>query len=165
MINKLLITSSLSLATLWTANVFTPLAISSLQLVCCLLIISIIMGVAGLGRTYSSWSNKKTVINSSLLTSFLLTAKSILVWGGDWETQTILYQNRHSSNRMIVFQMQDVGALGYNKRTIDKTILIPGVSWINKLYDKPLDIQQNSIDSLDWKKVDIEQNELGLKFP
>ncbi|RZK36958.1 MAG: hypothetical protein EOO61_09645 [Hymenobacter sp.] len=61
--------------------------------------------------------------------------------------------------------MQDVGALGYNKRTVDKTELIPGVSWFNKVYATPLDIPQNSRDSLDWRKVDIDQDELGLASP
>lgn len=165
MMNKFLIISSLSFAALWAASAFTPLAISSLQLTCWLLIISVVLGTAGLGRAYARWSTRKAVITSTILTIFLFAVKSFLVWGGDWETQTILYQSRHSSNRVIVFQMQDVGALGYNKRTVDKTELIPGVSWFNKVYATPLDIPQNSRDSLDWRKVDIDQNELGLKFP
>lgn len=163
--NKILIISSLSFAALWAASAFTPLAINSLQLTCWLLIASAVLGTAGLGRAYSRWSTRKTVITSTILTIFLFTAKFFLVWGGDWKTQTILYQSRHSANRVIVFQMQDVGALGYNKRTVDKTELIPGVSWFNKVYATPLDIPQNSMDSLDWRKVDIDQNELGLKFP
>lgn len=163
--NKFLIVSSLSLATLWAASAFTPLAINSLQLTCWLLIVSVVLGAAGLSRAYARWSNIKTVVTSTILTTFLFVVKFFLVWGGDWKTQTILYQSRHSSNRVLVFQMQDVGALGYNKRTVDKTELIPGVSWFNKVYATPLDIPQNNRDSLDWRKVDIDQNELGLKFP
>jgi hypothetical protein len=165
MMNKSLIVSSLSFVALWAASAFTPLAINSLQLTCWLVIASVVLGTAGFGRAYARWSTRKTIIASTILTTFLFAVKYFLVWGGDWKTQTILYQSRHSVKRVIVFQMQDVGALGYNKRTVDKTELLPGVSWFNKVYATPLDIPQTSRDSLDWRKVDIDQNELGLKFP
>jgi hypothetical protein len=160
--NKLLIGCSLFFAALWAASAFTPLAINSLHLTCWLFIVSAVLGTAGLGRAYATWSTRKTVVTSTILTIFLFAVKFLLVWGGDWKTQTILYQSRHSANRVIVFQLQDVGALGYNKRTVDKTELIPGVSWFNKVYATPLAIPQ---DSMDWRKVDIDQNELGLKIP
>jgi hypothetical protein len=164
-VNKFLILSSLSFGALGAASAFTPLAINSLQLTCWVVIASVVLGTAGLGRAYARWSTRKTVLTATLLTTFLFAAKVFLVWGGDWKTQTILYQSRRSVKRVIVFQLQDVGALGYNKRIVDKTEVLPGVSWVNKVYATPLDIPQASRDSLEWRKVDIDQNELGLKFP
>ena len=79
-----------------------------------------------------------------------------LSWGGDWKTQTIIYQNRNSAGRTIEFQMQDIGALGYYKRTVDKIKLLPFVYWIKK-------IDEAKIDTLKWREVDIYINELGLK--
>jgi hypothetical protein len=35
-----------------------------------------------------------------------------------WKTQTILYQNGHLRFNRIEYQMKDLGALGYNRRTI-----------------------------------------------
>lgn len=163
--NKSLIISSLSFGALWAASAFTPLAINSLQLTCWVVIASVVLGTAGFGRAYARWSTRKTVITATLLTICLVAVKVFLVWGGDWKTQTILYQSRHSVKRVIVFQMQDMGALGYNQRTVDKTELLPGLSWFNKIYATPLDIPQTSRDSLEWRKVDIDQNELRLTFP
>ncbi len=57
--------------------------------------------------------------------------------------------------------MQDVGSLGYNRRTIDRTKLLPFVDWVIPIKE-PNGYQ---IDSVTWKKVDIDVNELGLIFP
>lgn len=75
-----------------------------------------------------------------------------------WRTQTILYQNGHLSSKTIEFQMQDVGALGYNKRTVEVFYLTPLFIIIS---EAPNDIEKR----VEWVKVDKDVNELGLKFP
>jgi hypothetical protein len=82
----------------------------------------------------------------------------ILFSTGAWQTQTILYQNGHLSFKTVEFQMQDVGALGYNKRTIEVFYLTPFFMTTSEV---PNDIDQR----VEWIKVDKEVNELGLKFP
>ena len=52
--------------------------------------------------------------------------------------------------------MRDIGALGYKKRTIDRIKIMPFVDWINE-------INIEKIDTLTWKKVDIDINSFELK--
>lgn len=75
-----------------------------------------------------------------------------------WKTQKVLYQNGHFDFKKVEFQMQDVGALGYNKRTVEVTYLTSLFMIINPV--------EKDIDNLaEWVKVDKEVNELELKFP
>lgn len=77
---------------------------------------------------------------------------------GAWRTQTILYKNVHLKFKTVEFQMQDVGALGYNKRTVEVFYLTPLFMITNEV---PNDIDKR----VEWVKVDKEVNELDLKFP
>ncbi len=54
--------------------------------------------------------------------------------------------------------MQDVGALGYNKRTVEVIYLTDLFMIVNPV-EKDIDKR------VEWTKVDKEVNELGLKFP
>ena len=54
--------------------------------------------------------------------------------------------------------MQDIGALGYNKRTIEVMYLTPLFTISNAVPD---DIDKR----VEWIKVDKDVNELGLKEP
>ena len=82
----------------------------------------------------------------------------ILFSTGAWRTQKFLYQNRHLSFKTVEFQMQDIGALGYNKRTVEVFYLTPFFMTTSEV--------PNDIDiKVEWVKVDKEVNELGLKSP
>jgi len=100
-----------------------------------------------------------TVFPTIVLTLILVIGPmKILFSTGAWRTQTILYQNGHLSFKSVEFQMQDVGALGYNKRTVEVFYLTPFFMTTSEV---PNDIDQR----VEWIKVDKEVNELGLKFP
>ncbi len=75
-----------------------------------------------------------------------------------WKTQTILYQNTQHSFRSVEFQMQDFGALGYNKRSVSVFYF---TSFFTITSEIPKDIEKR----VEWIKVDKEINELDLKFP
>ena len=77
---------------------------------------------------------------------------------GVWQTQTILYQNKYSNAKKIEFQMQDIGALGYNKRTVEVLYLTP-------LFIITSEIPNNIDKKIEWIKVDEDINELELKMP
>ena len=82
----------------------------------------------------------------------------IFRWGGEWCTQTILYQNKRNKNRTIEYQMVDVGIFGYSRRTIDRIKIIPFMDWTKE-------IQASEIDTSQWNEVnifvnDIEANEI-----
>jgi hypothetical protein len=82
----------------------------------------------------------------------------ILFSTGAWQTQTILYQNGHLSFKTVEFQIQDVGALGFNKRTVEVFYLTPFFMTTSEV---PNDIDKR----VEWVKVDKHVNELGLKSP
>ena len=67
-------------------------------------------------------------------------------------------RNGHLRFKAVEFQMQDVGALGYNKRTVEVFYLTPFFMITSEV---PNDIDKR----VEWIKVDKEVNELGLKFP
>lgn len=75
---------------------------------------------------------------------------------GAWRTQTVLYQNGHWGFKKVEFQMQDVGGLGYNRRTVEVLYLTP-IFMIASPVPKDID------NHVEWVKVDQEVNKLGLK--
>ena len=75
-----------------------------------------------------------------------------------WRTQKILYQNGHLTFNKVEFQMQDVGALGYNKRTVE-------VIYLTDLFMIVEPVDKDIYKRVEWVKVDKVVNELRLKFP
>lgn len=75
-----------------------------------------------------------------------------------WKTELIEYQSATTSNRKIEFQLQDMGALGYNKRTVE-------VYYLSPLFTIVTTPEHHPDGNPDWIKTDIEVNETGLKFP
>ena len=93
-----------------------------------------------------------------LILIFVVNPMKILFSSGAWRTQTILYQNGHLSFKTVEFQMQDIGALGYNRRTVEVIYLTPLFILTSEV---PNDIDKR----VEWIKVEKDVNELGLKFP
>ncbi|HBG71131.1 MAG: hypothetical protein A2W93_02495 [Bacteroidetes bacterium GWF2_43_63] len=98
-----------------------------------------------------------TILPTTFLIIILIVGPVKFIYSiGSWQTQTILYQNRHFSFRTVEFQMQDVGAFGYNKRTVEVFYLTP-------LFMITGEIPNDEEKRIDWIKVDKYVNELGLK--
>lgn len=93
-----------------------------------------------------------------LILIFVVNPMKILFSSGAWRTQTILYQNGHLTFKKVEFQMQDIGALGYNKRTVEVIYLTPLFMLTSEV---PNDIDKR----VEWVKVEKDVNELGLKQP
>lgn len=93
-----------------------------------------------------------------LLFILYLNPISILFSTGAWSTQTILYEHGHLSFKTIEYQMQDIGARGYNDRKVEVIYLTP-------LFILTSEIPQNLDKSAEWIKVDKNINELGLRTP
>src|SRR5690606_27823522 len=93
-----------------------------------------------------------------LILIFVVNPMKILFSSGAWRTQTILYQNGHLSFKTVEFQMQDIGALGYNRRTVEVFYLTPLFILTSEV---PNDIDKR----VEWIKVEKDVTELGLKFP
>jgi hypothetical protein len=118
-----------------------------------------VFGIIKILTANLSWNLARKLALSALIFGALLIFKQFTDWRGDWKTQTILFQNKHLFNQTIEFQLQDKGALGFNKRTIDRRKIFPFISWTKRLTDEDL----KNIDLLTWDKVDIELNEQKFK--
>jgi len=81
----------------------------------------------------------------------------IMLHDSTWKTQTTIYENRYSNSRKIEFQMKDVGALGYRKRTVDVTYLTNWFMTI-ELFD------EKNIDQTQWNRIDENTNELDIVY-
>jgi hypothetical protein len=75
-----------------------------------------------------------------------------------WRTQTILYQNQHLSFKKVEFQMQDMGALGYNYRTVE-------VLYLSNLFMFTRNAPNHPDEDPTWAKVCLDINEIELKSP
>ena len=115
---------------------------------------------------WNLWTLKKRkwkIISSilptiTLIGIMIIGPMKIMFSAGSWKTQTVLYQNGHLTFKKVEYQMQDVGALGYNKRTVE-------VIYLTDLFMIVSPVEKDIDDRVEWVKVDKEVNELGLKFP
>ena len=100
-----------------------------------------------------------TLFPAIMLVFIIITSPlKIIFSSSSWHTQSILYQSRHSRFKTIEFQMQDIGALGYNERKIEVQYLTP-YFMIAKV------IPNNAAIGSEWISVEKDVNELGLKYP
>lgn len=82
----------------------------------------------------------------------------IIFSSSSWKTQNIVYKHGHLNFKTVEYQMQDIGAFGYNKRTVEVLYLTPWFTIISPVI--------NDIDKrVEWIRVDEDINELGLKMP
>lgn len=77
---------------------------------------------------------------------------------GAWQTQTIIYKHGQLSFKTIEYQMQNVGSLGYNQRTVEVAYITP---WF--MITEECDLTKKI--GVPWFKIDKEVNELGIKYP
>lgn len=74
-----------------------------------------------------------------LILTIVINPFKIIFQSRVWETVTVL--DKHKSGKTVEFQMQDIGALGYNRRTVEVTRLTPFFRIIKKAKDN---ISENS---------------------
>ncbi len=122
------------------------------------IIIFIFLSTSGIILGYFLLNLKSTrfILATLLLSGVFSFLKHFLVWRSDWKTQTILYQNIHQDKRTIDFQMDNMDTRDIDRRIIDRLRICRFIDWIEK-------VDETHIDTLIWKKVDIDVNELGLK--
>ncbi|MDR7211902.1 hypothetical protein [Flavobacterium piscis] len=107
-----------------------------------------------IGQAFGKLKNTKSRLFATLIVGILCFIKSFLTWGGDWKTQTILYQNISNDNKAIEFQMRgDRFSFGYKKRVINRLKLFPGLDWTTG-------IDTTKINHKQWKKLNLYVNEM-----
>lgn len=117
------------------------------------LITEVILLVLKLLKIKISSSIKTFVVFIS--TIFLGILINYFEWTGSWKTQTIIYKHGHLNFKTIEFQMQDKGALGYNRRIVEVTNLFYFARIIEPVDTSKVD--------LPWIRIDKDVNELKLK--
>lgn len=63
-----------------------------------------------------------------------------------WETYSVVYEHNHLSFKKIEFQMKDVGAKGFQRRTVEVIYLTPLFMIVH-----PID--EEAVDTLEWRKL------------
>jgi hypothetical protein len=91
-----------------------------------------------------------------LILIFIVGPMKIIFSTSAWQTKTILYENGHLCCKTIEFQIQDMGAFGYNKRTVEVFYLTNYFMITNPI---PLKIDKK----VEWIRVDKEIN-IGSHF-
>ncbi|GHT70762.1 hypothetical protein FACS1894110_22780 [Spirochaetia bacterium] len=81
---------------------------------------------------------------------------TILYLNDTWKTQTRLYENNHLKNYFIELQMQDIGNFGYRSRKVKVIYLTKYFMIINPA-------KENYEEKLEWKKINMDINEMGLE--
>ncbi len=94
----------------------------------------------------------------TLIGIFIIGPNKILFSSSAWKTQTVIYENSNSNSKRIELQMQDIGALGYNKRKVE-------VTYLSNLFMIVKSAENEMTDKADWIQVNRDVNELGLKTP
>ncbi len=151
MVIVLLFSGSLLLLDCWTR-----LEINSYRLFYLLLFLALSSLVNIIAEHMFDFRRKWVMLTSVLIIGFGCMVLPILTWAGDYKTQEVLFQNRDWTRKTIEFQMMDVGAFGYNRRTVERVRLIPFIDLIEMVDD-------TKVDTTIWKPVNIYVNELGLK--
>jgi hypothetical protein len=107
---------------------------------------SIWVGIVSLSAVLSF----ATIVSQRSFLGYLFSTES-------WNTQTVLYEHGHFGFKSIEFQMQDVGALGYNKRFVQ-------VTYITQWFMITEKIDPDKTFGAEWIKVNKNVNELGIIY-
>lgn len=107
--------------------------------------------------------SKKTIIFIGLPLTFIVIIVLFVLFNpvsfwkksSNYKTQEIIYRNKANKNSTIEFQMQDIGAFGYNRRIVKVT---KGI-----FFDSAILIDTSLIDKSKWNRVDEYKNEIGFK--
>lgn len=116
-----------------------------------------------LWKLIASRSARQKIINLTLpslmlIMIILIGPLKIVFSAGSWHTQSILYENQHFGFKKIEIQMQDVGALGNNRRVVE-------VIYLTNLFMFAYPAEKEVNGKPEWVKVDRSLNELELKYP
>ena len=137
-------------------NRYTPLYISDYRIHFLVLFLAAATFVIIMGHRFDKLRTTKSIAIVFVVVGIACFLIGYLSWGGDWKTQTILYENVANSNKTINYQMRgDRFAFGYKKRVVEIKKIVPTIQWTT-------DIDTLLMDKTQWKKVDKQINELEL---
>lgn len=142
--------------TLTLVNRYTAFYINNSTLHFAIFFIAALTFVFIIAQLIGKLKSSRSQLTTFVIVGILCFIRSFLTWGGDWKTQTILYQNLSNKNKTIEFQMRgDRFSFGYKKRVINRLKLFPGFDWNS-------DIDTTTINRTQWKKINVYVNEMKL---
>ncbi|WP_124019406.1 hypothetical protein [Flavobacterium hydrophilum] len=154
---KLLITIFIISTGLILLNRFSNLSISS-PLIYWILIFSTYSTFLLLLNKILKEKYRKTTKVLIIIVGILCVGLYSVTYLSFWRTQSIEYINIADENKTIEFQMRDLGGLGFKRRIIEKRKILPKINWVKE-------IDTTKMNKTAWKKVEIELNEMNMKFP
>lgn len=114
----------------------------------------LILNLTDFKSKFNRWISAVYVLGIVLII-WINPIKFIWLSSSTWKTQTILYRSKENRGHFIAFQLQDKGALGYNRRTVK-------VKKINGFLNLVTNYDSDSAPK-DWIEVNENINEVGLK--
>lgn len=143
-------------ALLVVLNRYTPLYISDYRMHFLVLFLAVATFVVVIGHRFGKLKTTKSIAIVFAVVGIACFLKAYLSWGGDWKTQTILYENIANSSKTINYQLRgDRFSFGYKKRVVEVNKLLPTFEWNTNA-------DTLSIDKTQWKKVNKEINEMEI---
>lgn len=143
-------------AVLLLLNRYTDLYINNSAVHFVLLLIASITFIFIAGHVYGKLKTTKSKLLTIVVVGIICFIHSFLYWGGDWKTQTILYQNKFNDNKTIEFQLRgDRFCFGYKKRVINRLKLFPAIDWVTEVDTARINHKQ-------WRKMNVYVNEMKL---
>lgn len=109
-------------------------------------------------RSLSEPILRKGILMLTIIGLLFLNPLKIIFNTSTWKTQTVALVNEKMTNHKVEFQMKDLGAFGYAKRTAEVIYFSEHfyIVWAEKYDDR-------NFSGHKWKRVNEAINEMGLK--
>ncbi len=91
----------------------------------------------------------------TMLFGIAFMANPFFYFGSGYKTQEVIYRHKENPDVRIEYQMEDLGAFGYNRRIVKITPIL--------FFNATTKIDTSNIDPAKWNRVDEFVNKLGLR--
>lgn len=109
-----------------------------------------------IGHLFKKLRTNKSIFITFIIVGILCFLKAFFTWGGDWKTQTRMYQNIENQNKTVDLQLRaDKFNFGYKERVVEINTIAPFMQWTT-------DVDTTKMDASKWKRVDLRLNEMKL---
>ena len=109
-----------------------------------------------IGHLFKKLQTNKSIFITFIIVGIVCFLKAFFTWGGDWKTQTRMYQNIENQNKTVDIQLRaDKFNFGYKERVVEIYTIAPFMQWTT-------DVDTTKMDESKWKRVDLKLNEMKL---
>ena len=143
-------------ATLILLNRYTDFYLTDYRIHFLFLFLAVSSFVVIVGHLFKKLQTNKSILITFILVGIACFLKAFFTWGGDWKTQTRLYENVKNESKTIDVQLRaDKFNFGYKSRVIAIYKIAPFMHWTT-------DIDTTELVASKWKRVDLYLNEMEL---